>query len=207
MLAAMGRWEPNTQQRLQQAAMALFLERGYAEVTVADIAERSGLTRRTFFNHYADKREVLFANAKDFEAGVVRHLAEADPGLDAIDAAVDALTRGGLEDLAQYGEYASARRELIASSLELQERDLIKSTSLAAALTEGLRERGVPGRTATFAAKAAVAVFTAAYDDWTDDTTAEFTTLMRQALTDLRHATCRAHAGNDSPPTGTPQEP
>jgi AcrR family transcriptional regulator len=48
--------------------MALFLERGYAGVTVAEIADRAGLTKRTFFNHFADRREVLFAGAKDFEA-------------------------------------------------------------------------------------------------------------------------------------------
>lgn len=184
----MGRWKPNAQQRLQQAAGELFQERGYDEVTVADIAKRAGLTKRTFFNHFADKREVLFAGASAFEAAVLEHLARADPGLDPVDAAVEALTRGGLLDLAQYGEYALARRGLIASSTDLRERDLIKAASLEAAIADGLRQRHTPSRTATFAAKAAVAVFTAAYDDWTDDATADFATLMRQAITDLRHA-------------------
>ncbi|WP_370367496.1 TetR/AcrR family transcriptional regulator [Catenulispora sp. GP43] len=186
----MARWEPNAQRRLQQAAGALFAERGYADVTVADIAERAGLTKRTFFNHFPDKREVLFADAAAFEASVLKHLAAADPASEPLAAAVEALTSAGLSDLAQYGEYAAARRELIASSIDLQERDLIKTASLTAAIAAGLLERGVPPRTATFAGKAAVAVFTAAYDDWIDAPTADFSALMRQELAELRRAVC-----------------
>ena len=189
----MARWEPNARERLQQAAVALFTERGYADVTVAEIADRAGLTKRSFFNHFADKREVLFADAQAFEAGIIQHLAEAGDDLSAIDAAIDALTRGGL-DLAQYGDYAHARRELIASSPDLQERNLIKMASLTAAIAAALVGRHVPHRTAAFAAQAAVAVFTAAYDDWADDTTADFAALMQRSLSDLRHAICRANA-------------
>ncbi len=183
----MGRWEPDAEGRLRQAAMALFRERGYAEVTVAEIADRAGLTKRTFFNHFADKREVLFAGAKDFEASIVKHLTEADDDLHPIDAAVVALTRGGLE-LAQYRDFACARQELIASSPELRERDLNKMTSLASAIAEALRQRHVPARTATLTAQAAVAVFTTAYGDWVDDPTTDLDTLMRRSLADLRAA-------------------
>lgn len=189
----MARWEPDAQERLQQAAIALFAERGYADVTVAEIADRAGLTKRSFFNHFADKREVLFAGAQAFQAGIIAHLAEARDDLSAIDAAVCALTRGGL-DLAPYGDYALARRELIASSPDLQERNLIKMASLTAAIAAALRARHVPGRTAAFAAQAAIAVFTAAYDDWADDTTADFAALMQRSLSGLRHAICRAEA-------------
>ena len=199
----MGRWEPNAEERLQQAAMALFRERGYADVTVAEIADRAGLTKRTFFNHFADKREVFFARAQAFEASVIQYLDEAGDDLDPIDAAVAALTRGGL-DLAQYGDSAHARRELIASSPELQERDLIKMTSLAAAIAKALRRRHVPDRTATLAAQAAVAIFTAAYDDWAEDTTADFSALMQRSLSDLRHAIDRAPANGNLPRTGSP---
>jgi len=167
--------------------MALFRERGYAEVTVAEIADRAGLTKRTFFNHFADKREVLFAGAKDFETSIVKHLTEADDDLHPIDAAVVALTRGGLE-LAQYRDFACARQELIASSPELRERDLNKMTSLASAIAEALRQRHVPARTATLTAQAAVAVFTTAYGDWVDDPTTDLDTLMRRSLADLRAA-------------------
>jgi hypothetical protein len=80
-----------------------------------------------------------FAGAKAFEASILKHLTEAGDDLAPIDAAVVALTRGGLE-LSQYGDFARARRELIASSPELQERDLIKMTSLASAIAEALRQ-------------------------------------------------------------------
>lgn len=167
--------------------MTLFLERGYAEVTVAEIADRAGLTKRSFFNHFADKREVLFAGAQAYEANVLKHLAEAAGDLAPIDAVVAALTGGSL-DLAAYGEFARARRDLIASSTELRERDLIKMTSLTAAIAGALRERGIAARAATFTAQAAVAVFTTAYDEWVDDLTADFPTLMRGALAELRRA-------------------
>jgi len=183
----MGRWEPNAKHRLQQSAMALFHEHGYADVTVAEIADRAGLTKRTFFNHFTDKREVLFADAEAFEARIAMYLSETDEQLEPVDVAVAVLTRGGL-DLAAYGEWASARRDLIVSATELRERNLIKMSSLAALLATGLREREVPGRIASFTAQAAVAVFSAAYDEWAEDTSADFSTLMQRALADLRQA-------------------
>jgi AcrR family transcriptional regulator len=199
-MAGMGRWEPNSVERLQQAAGELFQERGYDDVTVAEIADRAGLTKRTFFNHFADKREVLFAGARTLQAGAVQYLADtaADGDIDPLDAAVAALTRGGL-DLAHYGESALARRELIASSLDLQERDLVKRASLAAAIADALRTRRIPERIAAFAAQAAVAVFASAYDDWAEDPSVDFSALMQRSLSDLRHA-----VGGEAPPrTGT----
>ena len=77
----LARWEPNAKERLQQAAFALFEERGYADVTIAEIAERAGLTKRTFFNHFVDKREVLFAEAQAFEASIVGYVLDADDDL------------------------------------------------------------------------------------------------------------------------------
>ena len=183
----MARWEPDAAGRLQQAAFALFRERGYAGVTVAEIADRAGLTKRTFFNHFTDKREVLFAGAKAFEASIVKHLAEASDDLDSIDAAIVALTRGGLE-LSPYRDFAHIRQELIASSPELQERDLIKMASLASAIAEALRQRHVPARTATLTAQAALAVFNTAYGDWVNDSAADLATLMQRSLADLRQA-------------------
>lgn len=186
----MARWEPNPQQRLQEAAWTLFLERGYGVVTVADIAERAGLTKRSFFNHYADKREVLFAGSRAFEATVVEHLAGTDPAMNPVDAAVAALTTASVQDLKPYVVYAGARRELIASSIELQERDLIKTASLTAAIAAGLRDRHAAEKVASFAAKTAVAVFSAAYDDWTDEPAADFSALMAEALAGLRRTVC-----------------
>ena len=183
----MGRWEPDAAGRLQQAAMALFLERGYAEVTVAEIADRAGLTKRTFFNHFPDKREVLFAGAAAFEAAVVGYLDEASEAMAPLDAAVDALTRGGLT-LSGYIAYANARRQLIDSSPELQERDLVKMSLLASAIARALGRRHVPAGMATLTAQAAVGVFAAAYASWAKDNGADFGTLMQRSLADLRKA-------------------
>ncbi len=183
----MPRWEPNAQERLQHAAMTLFLERGYAAVTVAEIADRAGLTKRTFFNHFPDKREVLFAGAQDFDAGIVKHLTEAPEDLAPIDAAIAALTYSSLA-LARYSDYARVRRDLIASSPELRERDLIKMTSLAAAIADALRQRHVPPRIATLTAQAAVAIFTTAYADWVDHPAEDFGVLMQRSLAEFRQA-------------------
>ncbi len=183
----MARWEPDAVGRLQQAAIALFAERGYADVTVAEIADRAGLTKRTFFNHFADKREVLFAGAKAFEASVLHHLEQAPAELEPVAVAMAGLTGAGLE-LAGYRAFGQARRELMASSTDLQERDLIKYAALTAAMAEALRRRDVPARIASFAAQSAVTVFIAAFDDWTDDPDADLPDLMRRSLTDLRRA-------------------
>lgn len=183
----MTRWEPDAKGRLQQAAMTLFLERGYAEVTVADIAGRAGLTKRSFFNHFADKREVLFAGSEAFQRVLTDTLAALDPATESLDAAIAALTQAGLS-LAGYGQFAAVRRELIASSRELQERDLVKMAALSMALEDGLLARGTTPRAARFTAHAAIVVFNAAYDDWTHHPDADFAALMDQALDDLRTA-------------------
>ena len=168
--------------------MELFAERGYGEVTVDEIARRAGLTKRSFFNHFTDKREVLFADAREFEADIIRYLSEAAPGLPPVEAAICALTRAG-QDLARYGANAARfRRDLIASSTELQERNLIKMAALTSAIASALRGPGTPARTAAFAAHAAVTVFGAAYDEWADDATADFAALMRRALSDMSQA-------------------
>src|SRR5476651_1917711 len=70
-ISAMGRWEPNARGRLEQAAMELFQELGYARTTVEGIAARAGLTERTFFRYFTDKREVLFSGSADLERSIV----------------------------------------------------------------------------------------------------------------------------------------
>ncbi len=172
--------------------MALYLERGYQEVTTAEIAERAGLKKRTFFRYFADKREVLFAGAEAFQAGVVTAVAEADEDVLPIDAVVTALADGGAQ-LAQYDEFARGRRDLIASSGDLQERELIKMASLTAAVAEALRARGVDALRATLTAQAGVAAFTTAYDRWIDEDGApDFPALVHQSLDELRRAICAA---------------
>ena len=97
----MSRLEPNTVERLQEAAMTLFHDRGYSDVTVSDIAEQAGLTKRTFFNHFSDKREVLFAGSSALEEEVRRYILESGPEQSAIDVAISALAQAG-QSLSNY---------------------------------------------------------------------------------------------------------
>src|ERR1700721_4611160 len=86
MIGVMSRWEPNARGRLEQAALDLYVERGFEQTTVADIAERAGLTERTFFRHYANKREVLFGGSAMMQDELLRALDEVPPALPAIEA-------------------------------------------------------------------------------------------------------------------------
>ncbi len=180
----MNRWQPNTVERLQEAALFLFHERGYSDVTIADITERAGLTKRTFFNHFPDKREVLFAGASAMEDDVARYVAETGTDQSPIDVAMAALSRAG-DDLARWADYARTRRDVIASSPELYERSLIKMASLANTISTALRARGTDARTAKLVADSAVTVFTTAYDYWVEARTVHLESLMQQILTEL----------------------
>lgn len=183
----MGRWDPDAGGRLQQAAMSLYVERGYDDVTVTEIAASVGLTKRTFFRYFADKREVLFAGAQAFQDGVVAAVLEAPDDAPPIGVVVAALADAGAQ-LAQYGrQLARQRRELIASSADLQERELIKTDSLTRAVAEALGHRGAGALSASLAAHAGVGAFMTAYDRWIDSGgAADLPTLVHQSLDELR---------------------
>lgn len=184
----MGRWDPDARGRLEQAAWGLYLENGFDDVTVAEIAERAGLTKRTFFRYFDDKREMLFAGADALQDSVVAAVSDAASDVAPIDAVVAALAAGG-GTLAQFSEFARRRRDLVASSADLQERELIKLASLTAAVAEALRDRGVARATARLTAHAGVTVFATAFDRWVDaDGVPDFPALVRQTLDDLRGA-------------------
>ena len=161
----MGRWEPDAEGRFRAAAMELFAERGYEQTTVADIAERAGLTRRTFFRYFADKREVLFNGSARLQEMMVDALQAAPAqasAIEAIAAALDA-TAG------YFGanrEFARQRSAVIAAHPDLHERELIKLAKLSAALAEALRGRGIPEPDASLAAEAGIAVFRVAFGIW-----------------------------------------
>ena len=138
----MGRWEPDARRRMQEAALELFDERGYARTTAAEVAGRAGLTERTFFRHFTDKREVLFAD----ESGMLDRLTAAVATAPEEAEPIDALT-AGLEVVAgmiqDNREAAAQRARIIAAHDELQERELKKLASWSDALEHALCERGL----------------------------------------------------------------
>jgi AcrR family transcriptional regulator len=182
----MGRWEPDARGRLAEAAFALYAEHGFEQTTVAEIAKRAGLTERTFFRHFADKREVLFAGADALRELMVSTVADAPASLAPIDAATTGLEAAGAF-IQEGGGLAQQRQVIIAASAELQERELIKLASLAAALADALRRRGVEDPAASLAAEAAVAVFKIAFDKWVNESPPQDLPLrIRESLKDLK---------------------
>jgi len=185
----MARWEPDARGRLERAAMELYLERGFEQTTVAEIAKRAGLTERTFFRHFADKREVLFAGASSLEELLVTTVANAPSNLGPLDAAA-----AGLEATAVLLQarrpFARKRSAIIASNAELQERELIKLASLAAALAGTLRRRGVGDPAASITAEVAIAVFRIAFERWvTEPKPPDLAQLIRASLDELKTVT------------------
>jgi AcrR family transcriptional regulator len=182
----MVRWQPNARGRLQEAAMALYGERGFENTTVAEIAERAGLTERTFFRHYADKREVLFDGSDLFEDAFVGTVAKAPDSAAAIDA-VAAGVEAAAALLQDRREFARMRQAIIAASPELQERELIKFASLSSALADTLRRRGLTDPAASLTAELATAVFRVAFERWIDeDNDEDFPQLIRESLDQVR---------------------
>jgi AcrR family transcriptional regulator len=185
----MARWEPDARERLVRAALDLFTEQGYDHTTVAQIAERAGLTKSTFFRHFPDKREVLAAGQDTLCELLEAGIAAAPPSATPLEAVAAALA-------AAAGAFTPERRDLgqkvhqaIAASRELQERDALKRVGLAAAMTDALDKRGVPEPDASLAAEIGVLALKIAHARWSDPTNQqELDALARQSLLELQIA-------------------
>ncbi len=161
----MARWEPNARDRLEQAALDLYGERGFEQTTVAEIAKRAGLTERTFFRYFADKPEVLFSGAGALQELLVAQVADApdsEPPLDTVASALEA-TAGFFHERR---EYSTRRQAVIDANPELRERELIKLARLASAIADQLRRRGVSHPAASLTAEAGIAIFKTAFERW-----------------------------------------
>jgi AcrR family transcriptional regulator len=163
----MGRWEPGASDRLREAALALYLEHGFEQTMVADIADRAGVTARTFFRYFADKREVLFDASAELEEKSLAAL-EAAPAtastLDLVAAALDAAA----DIIGHDRELALKRHTVIMANADLRERELIKLAHMTAALADGLRRRGIGDTEANLAAETGSAVYRVAFQRWVD---------------------------------------
>ncbi|MFC1416713.1 TetR/AcrR family transcriptional regulator [Streptacidiphilus cavernicola] len=176
----MARWEPNARERLVRAAVELFAEQGYEATTVNEIAERAGgLTKTTFFRHFADKREVLFAGQEIHNRIVAEAIAEAPAAatpLELASLALDALASSFAQDRRDIGRRL---RAVLANSAELRERSASKRAALSEAMAQALRARDVPELVADLAAELGTRAFYGAFDRWTS--TADQRTLVEYA--------------------------
>ena len=184
----MGRWEPDARGRLAKAAMALYAEQGFEQTTVAEIAARAGLTERTFFRHFADKREVLFYGMEMMRDLLVRAVAGAPENataMDAVGAAFEAA--GGM--LQENPERVRVRDAIVSAHAELRERELIKLAALASAVAGALRDRGIPEPAASVAAETGVAVFKVAFARWVSEPgQPDLPGIFRELMAELRGA-------------------
>ncbi len=174
--------------RLQRAALELYRDHGYEKTTVAEIAERAGLTERTFFRYFADKREVLFAGSPILQALLLEELAKTDPSASPLDQIVMAVEHA--DDIFAPRDLARVRHQVITAHAELQERELIKLSHLASAFAEALRQRGIDEPAASLAAETGVAVFKVAFERWiAKGEKRSYGALVRDSLAELKAAT------------------
>jgi AcrR family transcriptional regulator len=187
----MGRWEPNARGRLEQAALDLYHERGFEQTTVAQIAERAGLTERTFFRHFIDKREVFFWSQSMLQELLANTIAsqpaQATP-FAMIVAAFDAMADTFPQ---QRREFLRQRQAVIAANTELQERDLLKQASLTSNIARALHQHGIPYPTATLLAETGSAIMKVAYLRWINQTTPQtLSQLLHESLDQIKTLLC-----------------
>ncbi len=183
----MGRWQPDSRGRLQEAALALYAQQGFDQTTAAQIADEAGLTERTFFRHFADKREVLFGGSALLQERIVAGVA----GAPAREGPLDAVAQGLDAAAVMLGEFRrdlSRQRQLvIAANPELRERELAKMADYAAAVAAALRQRGVTEPQATLAADAGMTVLRVAMQRWVSgDDGQDLASIMRDSVAELR---------------------
>src|SRR3954452_11005944 len=162
-IGRMSRWQPNARGRLRQAAFELYGEHGFDQTTVAQIAQRAGLTERTFYRHFADKREVVFSG--EVHGVLVTGLTDAPPSASPAEAVAAALEAAGAV-LGERRDLTRRRQTVIAANPSLQQREQSKYAEIAGDLAPALRGRGVETLSARLAADTGVVVFQAAFERW-----------------------------------------
>jgi AcrR family transcriptional regulator len=183
---AMGRWQPDARGRLAKAAMALYAERGFEQTTVAEIAARAGLTERTFFRHFADKREVLFYGMEMLRDLLTRTVAGAPASATPMDAVGAALEAAGAL-LQENPDRVRLRDAIVSGHPDLRERELIKLAAFASAMAGALRDRGVAEPAASLAAETGVGVFKVAFARWvTEPGEPDLPGIIHESMEELR---------------------
>jgi AcrR family transcriptional regulator len=182
----MSRWEPNAKGRLELAALSLYQERGYEQTTVTEIAERAGLTERTFFRYFADKREVLFGGQENLLKRCVSSIETAPDTATPIEMIIAAL-EAVVPMFQERQEIARQRQSVISANPGLQEREMLKLSTLVSAMADALRRRAVTDPAASLAANTGAIVFTTAYSRWVGEPDApDLSRLIRASFDQLK---------------------
>jgi AcrR family transcriptional regulator len=193
----MARWEPGARERLQAAALELFATRGFEQVTAAEIAQSVGLTERTFFRHFSDKREVLFYGQQQFLQAFVGGVDAAPPGASPLEIIASALHAAALFFPDERRPYSRMRQSVIDQNPALREREQHKLAGLAAAVAAALRERGIGELAATLAAQSGATVFGIAFAQWIrEGETRSFDEIASDVLHELLHLAEAAGSGS-----------
>ncbi|MFI6423658.1 TetR/AcrR family transcriptional regulator [Promicromonospora sp. NPDC050880] len=183
----MARWQPGTSGRLQAAALELFASRGYEQTTAAEIAQAVGLTERTFFRHFSDKREVLFRGQEQLTDAFLRGITAAPDDAAPMDVVAAGLDSGTAIFPDERRPHSRLRQSVIEQNPALQERERHKMSHLAATIGDALRARGVGEPAATLAAESASTVFGIAFIQWIrEGEDRSLTEISRTVLSELR---------------------
>ncbi|WP_414449366.1 TetR/AcrR family transcriptional regulator [Burkholderia sp. 22PA0099] len=165
--------------------MELYQTQGYEQTTTAEIAARAGVTERTFFRHFPDKREVLFGGEAALIELLVGAVKRAPPELGPWDTLFAAFSSA--EPLfIENRDAVEPMRRIVAGSPALQERHLAKTRTLTLALAAALTERGVPERLASLAAQMGMAAIGHAVEAWHDAQSGTPNSHLAQAFRDIR---------------------
>jgi AcrR family transcriptional regulator len=182
----MARWEPGARSRLQAAALELYVKQGYEQTTVEEIAQAVGLTERTFFRHFADKREVLFDGQDLLGQTFLDGVNAAPPDASPLEIVASALVASSAFFPDDRRHWSRQRQAVITANPALKERELLKMAALAGSVAGALKARGVAERAAVLAAESCVTVFAVAFEQWiADGETRSLADVEREVLGDL----------------------
>lgn len=176
----------NARERFESAAYSLFGEQGYAATTVPEIAAKAGLTERTFYRYFTDKREVLFWRAGVHQLTIINEIARAPAGIHPLTMVAHAI-EAVAPFIDSHRPFVKLRQLLISTHGDLQERELMKLHMLASAVDLALRQRGIQPSLSRVIAEMGAAIWKVALENWrADEGEGNFASHVQAALTEFR---------------------
>jgi AcrR family transcriptional regulator len=181
----MPRNSEDARKRLQQAALELFAENGFDQTTAVQIAARAGVTERTFFRHFPDKREVLFEGQNILGAALTDAIGKAPPELPPIEV-LRRTFASVTQMLEENRRFSEPRQRIISATPALQEREVAKHAALTGVVAEALQQRGVEWLEANLAAQTGLAVLSYALAAWFTDSSLRLDDYLERAFVELQ---------------------